>query len=101
MYLRYVFKYEELKCAQGSMPTDGTLLLEQLPNNKKYLVTALTIFFSFGSVFTAIIALIIVPRYTCLATDCDMTKDNMGWKYLLVCMGVIVCRLFLPFRTSR
>lgn len=78
------------------MPTDGTLILEQLPKDKKYLVTALSIFFSFGSVFAAISGLIIVPRYTCTATDCDITKDNLGWKYLLACMGVLVCSLFLP-----
>ena len=82
---------------QGSLPTDGTLILEQLPNSKKYLVTALTIFFSFGSVFTAIVGLIIVPRYTCSTDDCDMSKDNLGWKYLLVCLGFIVCSpLLLP-----
>lgn len=78
------------------MPTDGTLILEQLPNNKKYLVTALSVFFSLGAVFAAIAALIIVPRYTCFATDCDVTKDNLGWKYLLVCLGVLVCSLLLP-----
>ncbi|KAF9643245.1 MFS general substrate transporter [Thelephora ganbajun] len=73
----------------GSMPTDGTLILEQLPNNKKYLVTALSIFFSFGAVFAAIAALIIIPRYTCFATDCDVTKGNLGWKYLLACLSVL------------
>ena len=78
------------------MPTDGTLILEQLPNNKKYLVTALTIFFSFGSVFSAIVALIIIPRYTCFTADCDMAKDNLGWKYLLSCLAIIVCALLLP-----
>ena len=78
------------------MPTDGTLILEQLPNNKKYLVTALTIFFSFGAVFAAIVGLIIVPRYTCLTSDCDMAEDNSGWKYLLVSLGVIVCSLLHP-----
>lgn len=77
------------------MPTDGTLILEQLPNNKKYLVTALTAFFSIGAVFTAIVALIIVPRYTCFATDCDVAKDNLGWKYLLVCLCVITLLMTL------
>jgi MFS family permease len=74
------------------MPTDGTLILEQLPNNKKYLVTALTVFFSIGAVFAAVVALIIIPRYTCFAADCDVAKDNLGWKYLLVSLCVIVCR---------
>jgi len=33
---------------KGSMPTDGTLLLEHMPKGKQYLVTALSVFFSFG-----------------------------------------------------
>lgn len=78
------------------MPTDGTLILEQLPNNKKYLVTALSVFFSFGAVFAAIAGLVIVPRYTCFAIDCDVTKGNLGWKYLLVSVGFLVRSLLLP-----
>lgn len=77
------------------MPTDGMLILEQLPNDKKYLVTALSVFFSFGAVFAAVAAIVIIPRYTCLATDCDLTKGNLGWKYLLMCLGLIVCSLLL------
>lgn len=78
------------------MPTDGTVILELLPNNKKYLVTALSVFFSVGAVLAAVAGLIIVPRHTCFATDCDMAKDNLGWKYLLVCLGVLVRSLLLP-----
>jgi len=78
------------------MPTDGTLILEQLPNNKKYLVTALSVFFSLGAVFAAVAGLVIVPRYTCFATDCDVASDNLGWKYLLACLGFLVRSLLLP-----
>ena len=82
------------------MPTDGTLILEQLPNNKRYLVTALSVFFSFGAVLAAIAALLIIPGYTCFAADCDVAKDNLGWKYLLACLGLLVCLLPL-FDSSR
>jgi len=78
------------------MPTDGTLILEQLPNDKKYLVTALSVFFSFGAVFAAVAGLVIIPRYTCFATDCDVANGNLGWKYLLACLGFLVCSLPLP-----
>lgn len=78
------------------MPTDGTLILEQLPNSKKYLVTALSVFFSLGAVVAAVAALIILPRYTCLAADCDVTKNNLGWKYLFVCLGLFVRSPPLP-----
>jgi len=78
------------------MPTDGTLILEQLPNNKKYLVTALSVFFSLGAVVAAVAALIILPKYTCLTADCDVTKNNLGWKYLFVCLGLLVRSLSPP-----
>ena len=96
MCFQAVLECAKLNGPQGSIPTDGTLVLEQLPNNKKHLVTALAVFFPFGSVFAAVAGLIIVPRYTCFTADCDLTKDNLGWKYLLVCLGLIVRLLSLP-----
>lgn len=75
------------------MPTDGTLLLEQLPNDKRYLVTALSVFFSFGAVFSAVVAILVVPRNSCFSSDiggCDPSKDNLGWKYLLFALGMLV-----------
>lgn len=74
------------------MPTDGTLLLEQLPNDKRYLVTALSVFFSLGAVFSAIAAILVVPVNSCFASDvggCDVDRDNLGWKYLLVVLGLV------------
>ncbi|EED77951.1 predicted protein [Postia placenta Mad-698-R] len=49
----------------GSMPTDGTLLLEHMPNGKQYLVTALSVFFSFGSVLSAVVGLLVIPGHSC------------------------------------
>lgn len=39
------------------MPTDGTLLLEHMPNGKQHLLTALSVFFSFGSVISALVGI--------------------------------------------
>ncbi|CAE6455173.1 unnamed protein product [Rhizoctonia solani] len=49
----------------GSMPTDGTLFLENVPKQKQYLLTALSVFFSLGAVVSAIIAIIIIPGNSC------------------------------------
>ena len=79
------------------MPTDGTLLLEHMPEGKKYLVTALSVFFSLGSVLSAVIALLVIPQHSC--TDLTETcEDNEGWKYLLIVLGLIVCSTFAPLR---
>ncbi|KAE9403218.1 MFS general substrate transporter [Gymnopus androsaceus JB14] len=74
----------------GSMPTDGTLLLEHMPNGKKYLVTALSVFFSFGAVLSAVVALLVTPRILC-----DVETQNRGWKYLLISLGLITLTMFL------
>ncbi|KAF9066464.1 major facilitator superfamily domain-containing protein [Rhodocollybia butyracea] len=82
----------------GSMPTDGTLLLEHMPNGKKYLVTALSVFFSFGAVLAAVVALLVVPQHSCsedTALVCDVETQNKGWKYLLISLGLITLTMFL------
>jgi hypothetical protein len=87
------------------MPTDGTLLLEHMPKEKQYLVTALSIFFSLGSVLSAFVALIVLPGNSCPTTTpsapasgidltirvaCDVETQNRGWKYLLMTLALIV-----------
>lgn len=80
----------------GSMPTDGTLLLEHMPNGKQYLVTALSVFFSFGSVLSAGVALIVIPSRSCPPNEpCDVAIQNTGWKFMLVSLGIITLSMFL------
>jgi hypothetical protein len=84
------------------MPTDGTLLLEHMPQHKLHLVTALSLFFSVGSVLAALFALVLVPQNSCdvLATiPCDPTLNN-GWKHLLTALGVLVRSTTFPSRSD-
>ncbi|KAJ7464707.1 MFS general substrate transporter [Mycena galericulata] len=78
----------------GSMPTDGTLLLEHMPQPKLYLVTALSLFFSVGSVLAALFALVLVPQNSCAGTPCDPAL-NAGWKHLLAALGIITLAMFV------
>ncbi|KAJ7671688.1 major facilitator superfamily domain-containing protein [Mycena polygramma] len=64
----------------GSMPTDGTLLLEHMPQHKLHLVTALSLFFSVGSVLAAVFALLLVPQNSC---------------HLLAALGVLTLAMFI------
>jgi MFS family permease len=86
---------------QGSMPTDGTLFLENVPKRKQYLLTLLSVFFSFGAVLSALIGILVIPRYSCpegsssselqgSVPPCDVEKQNQGWRYLLMTLSVIV-----------
>ncbi|KAI0789718.1 major facilitator superfamily domain-containing protein [Abortiporus biennis] len=81
----------------GSMPTDGTLLLEHMPKGKQYLVTALSVFFSFGAVLAAVVGLAVIPSHSCPPSPapCDLNTQNSGWKYLLVILGIITLSMFL------
>ncbi|KAF7987083.1 hypothetical protein HWV62_249 [Athelia sp. TMB] len=81
----------------GSMPTDGTLLLEHMPQGKQYLVTALSVFFSFGAVVSALVGIVVIPRNSCTAIDttCNVNEDNKGWKYMLMILGAITLSMFL------
>ncbi|KAH9480727.1 putative MFS-type transporter PB1E7.08c [Psilocybe cubensis] len=79
----------------GSMPTDGTLLLEHMPKEKQYLVTALSIFFSFGAVLSAAVSLFVLPNNSCTGIPCDVDTQNRGWKYLLITLGLITLCMFV------
>jgi MFS family permease len=77
------------------MPTDGTLLLEHMPKSKQYLVTALSVFFSFGAVLSAVVGLLVIPQHSCLPNQpCDPQTENQGWRWLLTILGLIVSAIF-------
>ncbi|KAG2337733.1 MFS general substrate transporter [Suillus weaverae] len=60
-----------------------------MPNGKQYLVTALSVFFSFGSVLSAAVALIIIP-----SRSCPLTSPTI-WQSMLVSLGIITLSMFL------
>lgn len=79
----------------GSMPTDGTLFLENLPQSKQYLLTLLSVFFSFGAVLSAAIGYIVLPGASCTGDPathpCDIANgDNDGWRRMLFILGLVV-----------
>jgi len=62
-----------------------------MPRGKEYLVTALSLFFSFGAVLSALVAIVLIPKNSCdpSPAPCDLDK-NLGWKYELLALGLIV-----------
>ncbi|KAK0551078.1 hypothetical protein OC845_002327 [Tilletia horrida] len=48
----------------GSMPTDGTIFLENTPKSKQYLTVALSTFFSAGAALSSAWAIIVMPCRT-------------------------------------
>ncbi|GAA6041511.1 hypothetical protein JCM8097_001915 [Rhodosporidiobolus ruineniae] len=83
----------------GSMPTDGTLFIENLPKTSHYLLTALSVFFSLGAIFTSVLGLAILPRYSCSPAaettgTCTVETDNIGWRYMLGALGTVSIVMF-------
>ncbi|WWC58954.1 uncharacterized protein I303_101499 [Kwoniella dejecticola CBS 10117] len=74
----------------GSMPTDGTLFLENLPHSKQYLLTLLSVFFSLGAVFSSVISLVFLPGHSCKTFgECDVPAgDNEGWRRVMLVLGL-------------
>ncbi|KLT44613.1 MFS general substrate transporter [Cutaneotrichosporon oleaginosum] len=75
----------------GSMPTDGTLFLENLPHSKQYLLTLLSVFFSFGAVLSSVVGYFLLPSASCRDHDsCDFENGaNNGWRHVLFTLGAI------------
>ncbi|KAI8376205.1 major facilitator superfamily domain-containing protein [Radiomyces spectabilis] len=80
----------------GNMPTDGALYLEFLPKEYHYLLTFMSVFFSFGAVLASVLGYIILPSTSCpepSITDpnpaCDVATQNIGWRILLFSVAVI------------
>ena len=84
------------------MPTDGTLLLEHMPNGKQHLLTALSVFFSLGAVLSALVGIVVIPQNSCPVTSSAPCSQelNMGWKYMLIILG-LVASCFIPVSRSR
>ncbi|WRT65227.1 uncharacterized protein IL334_002170 [Kwoniella shivajii] len=74
----------------GSMPTDGTLFLENLPHSKQYLLTLLSVFFSLGAVLSSVVSLIFLPGHSCSTFEgCDVPAgDNEGWRRVMFVLGL-------------
>ncbi|KAN0066024.1 hypothetical protein ACQY0O_000116 [Thecaphora frezii] len=70
----------------GSMPTDSSNLVENLPVRKHSYVTALSFFFSAGAVVPSTLGLVLLAD-----------KEGPGWRWLLTCLAVVTI-LFVACR---
>ncbi|CAG8453005.1 13375_t:CDS:2 [Ambispora leptoticha] len=84
----------------GNMPVDGALFLEFIPKEQQYLLTFLSVFFSFGAVLSSSMAYVILPPYSCPETsdkmeNCDVNTQNNGWRYMLAILGSLTFLMLL------
>ncbi|PRP75454.1 hypothetical protein PROFUN_15739 [Planoprotostelium fungivorum] len=89
----------------GNIPIDSTILIEFLPQNKRFLLASVSTFQPLGVVMNCLISYLIIPKFSCpkksLAcnsfeeTDCCTQSSNMGWRYMFFATGAITIVIFI------
>lgn len=79
----------------GNLPVDSAIFLEALPTSKKWLLTVMSIWWSFGQLVAALLSWALIPRFSCpdTATTC-LLADNKGWRYFLYTLGGLTLLMF-------
>ncbi|KAI9804458.1 MAG: hypothetical protein M1825_001357 [Sarcosagium campestre] len=79
----------------GNLPVDSAIFLEFLPGSHQYLLTVLSIFWALAQLLATLIAWPLLGNLTCAQTaEVCTKKDNMGWRYFLITMGLIALIMF-------
>lgn len=79
----------------GNLVLDSVTFLEFLPQNKKWLLTFLALWWGIGQTVASLIAWPLIVNYSCDdASNCPRS-DNMGWRYTYITCGgfVLLCAL--------
>lgn len=95
----------------GNIPIDTTIMLEFLPQNRRFLLATLSVFQPIGVVICSAIAFGFIPVYSCSpnfaeegalpscniddSVECCSRGQNMGWRYLLFTIGAITLFVFI------
>ncbi|KAI1368963.1 membrane transporter [Xylaria arbuscula] len=97
----------------GNIPIDTTIMLEFIPQNKRYLLAVLSLFQPVGVVICSAIAFGFIPTKSCSpnfsepnplpscfqadlepGAPCCSRESNMGWRYFLYTLGAITLFVF-------
>ncbi|KAF8840640.1 MFS general substrate transporter [Paxillus ammoniavirescens] len=71
----------------GNMPVDSAVFLDFVPGSHQYLLTILSIWWSFGQLLSSLIAWPLIANFSCPSADECERSNNMGWRYLLFALG--------------
>lgn len=73
----------------GNIPIDTAIALEFLPKNRRWLLTALSLFQPLGVTVCTLLAYASIPSRICESTmDCTRSA-NFGWRTLTLVLGAI------------
>ncbi|CAD6907916.1 unnamed protein product [Tilletia controversa] len=85
----------------GNIPVDGTIVVETIPTQQRWMVALLSTFQPLGVVLCTLLAYAFIPSRTCgpevAAGECTKSA-NFGWRTLMLVMGAItLCVFFARF----
>ncbi|TFK55265.1 MFS general substrate transporter [Heliocybe sulcata] len=89
----------------GNIPIDASIVLEFIPQNRRYLLAALSVFQPLGVVVFSLIAWGLIPSFSCgsglpscsqvaSGSSCCSKRSNMGWRYSVYTLGGITLLCF-------
>ncbi|KAJ7636010.1 MFS general substrate transporter [Mycena polygramma] len=72
----------------GNLPIDSAVFLDLVPASHQYLLTVMSVFWSFGQLLISLLAWPLIANFSCSSSTPTCSKaDNMGWRYLLFILG--------------
>ncbi|KZT51811.1 MFS general substrate transporter [Calocera cornea HHB12733] len=78
----------------GNIPVDSALYLEFIPGPHQFMLTLLSMFWSLGTLFVALIGWGFIAAYSCTDQPCTRA-NNMGWRYVFFATGAIVFAMWI------
>lgn len=91
----------------GNIPIDTTICLECLPQDRRWLLPALSIFQPVGVILCSSLAYAFIPSHSCaenlvscnrphdVDVACCSRAENQGWRYLMFTIGGITSLVFV------
>ncbi|EJU05014.1 MFS general substrate transporter [Dacryopinax primogenitus] len=78
----------------GNIPVDSALYLEFIPGTHQWMLTLLSMFWSLGTLFVALIGWGFIATYSCAGAPCTR-ENNMGWRYVFFTTGSVVFAMWI------
>ncbi|KAL2165420.1 hypothetical protein VTH06DRAFT_718 [Thermothelomyces fergusii] len=81
----------------GNLPVDSAIYLEFLPASHQFLLTVLSVAWAVAQVVATLIAWPLLGNLTCDTGEgapACARKDNMGWRWFLICTGGLTIVMF-------
>ena len=79
----------------GNLPVDGAMLIEYIPGPYQWVLTFLSLFWSLGQLFAAVIGWAFITNYHCTSSETCTWKNNAGWRYSWFLLGGVVLLMWV------